>query len=121
MRSWHRLAIAALLAAGCGDDIGGGTPPPDPDACEASYLDHSTFGEPFLLDWCSGCHSAALPATMRQNAPADVNFDTIEDVRRFGDRIAARGAGPTPTMPPAGGPSAEERALLAEWISCGAK
>ncbi len=122
MRSWHRLALAALIAAGCGSDgEGGGNPPPDPDACETSYLDFTSFGEPFLLDWCAGCHSASLPPNMRQMAPADVNFDTIEGVRRFGDRIAARASGPTPTMPPAGGPSAEERALLAEWISCGAK
>jgi hypothetical protein len=28
--------------------------------------------------------------------------------------------GGTPTMPPAGGPSGEERALLAEWLACGA-
>ena len=127
MRSSRRLALArrlllAAAAAGCGDDAGDGAPPPgDPDACETSYLDYTTFGEPFLLDWCNGCHSAALPANMRQMAPADVNFDTIEGVRQFQARIAARGAGAMPTMPPAGGPSAEERALLAEWIACGAK
>jgi uncharacterized membrane protein len=123
MRSWRRLALAALLAAGCGDntDVGGGGQPIDPDACETSYLDYTSFGEPFLLDWCNGCHSAGLPANMRQMAPAGVNFDSIEGVRQFQDRIAARGAGATPTMPPAGGPSAEERALLAEWIACGAK
>lgn len=125
MRSWPRLALAALLAAaaGCGSNTGGGGggPPPGSDACETSYLDHQTFGEPFLLDWCSGCHSAALPPNMRQMAPADVNFDSPADVRQHAARIAARTTGPTPTMPPAGGPSDEERALLAEWISCGAK
>ena len=130
MRSSRELALVlalaaaalALGAAGCGSD---GTPPggdpPDPDACEESYLDYATFGEPFLLNWCAGCHSTAVPANMRQMAPTDVNFETIEGVHRFQERIAVRAAGPSANMPPAGGPSAEERALLAEWIACGAK
>jgi uncharacterized membrane protein len=121
MRSWHELAIAALLAAGCGGGESGNPPPGDPGACETSYLEYKNFGQPFLLDWCSGCHSAALPATMRQMAPADVNFDTIDGVRRFQERIAARATGATPTMPPAGGPSEEERAMLAEWLNCGTR
>ncbi len=122
MRSWRELLVAALIAAGCGNDGGntGGDPPDDPDACETSYLDYASFGEAFLLDWCNGCHSSALPANMRQQAPADVNFNTVEGVRQFQARIAARATGAMPTMPPAGGPSAEERALLAEWIACGA-
>lgn len=123
MRSRPSLALAAgLLAIGlfaaCGSDTGG---EPRSGACDASYVDYTNFGEPFLLDWCSGCHSAALPATMRQNAPADVNFDTLDRVHQLQDRIAARATGAVPTMPPAGGPSDEERELLAEWIRCGTK
>jgi hypothetical protein len=132
MRSSRELLLLAALwlgagLAGCGTDGAAGgdhpdpVPGPVPSTCDQSYLDHGTFGEPFLLDWCAGCHSAALPPRMRQNAPLDVNFDTLADVRRFADRITARAAGATPTMPPAGGPSAEERALLTEWIACGAK
>ena len=115
---------ALATAAGCGtggDGPGDGDGSGDPDRCETSYLDYASFGKPFLLDWCTGCHGAAVPATMRQNAPTDVNFDTLEGARRFADRIAVRAAGETPTMPPAGGPSAEERALLVEWLTCGAK
>jgi uncharacterized membrane protein len=129
MRSWRERLVAAAaavaaatLAAGCGEDGTGDDPPAGPpgDACETSYLDHASFGEPFLLDWCTGCHSSALPPNMRQQAPADVNFDTLEDARRWAPRIGARATGAMPTMPPAGGPSAEERALLAEWLACGA-
>jgi uncharacterized membrane protein len=58
---------------------------------------------------------------MRQMAPVGVDFDTLDGARRFPDRIAARAAGGTPTMPPAGGPTIEERALLVEWIRCGAR
>jgi hypothetical protein len=125
----RRAAPAAALAlafaiAGCGADgeAGGGddVPKPDDETCRTSYLDYQTFGEPFLLDWCNGCHSAALPMSMRQRAPVDVSFDTIEGVRKHAARIVARAASPTGTMPPVGGPSAEERALLGEWIGCGA-
>ena len=54
-----------------------------------------------------------------QNAPTDVNFDTLAQVRTRADRIRIR-AGTGTTMPPAGGPSADERALLVEWLACGA-
>ena len=92
-----------------------------PDACEESYLSYDNFGEPYMLDWCRGCHSSSIPAGMRQRAPASINFDTIADVRQWGDRIAARAATLEPTMPPAGGPPEEERKLLAEWLACGAR
>ncbi len=122
MRSSLSLAIALALAA-CGQDTmvtGGDDTPEPPDACETSYLDYTNFGKPFALDWCRGCHSVNLPAAMRQKAPVGVDFDTLEDVQRWKDRIEIRATGTSPTMPPAGGPSEEERALLAEWLGCGA-
>ena len=122
MRSWPRLAAIALVAAGCGDDARPIDPiDPPVDTCETSYLDYQSFGEPFVLDWCRGCHSSAVPAGMRQLAPIDVNFDNAADIARHKDRIVLRATGATPTMPPAGGPSPEERALLAEWAGCGMK
>lgn len=126
MRSSRSLALAfalGLALAACGTDTGppGGDDAPAPTPCETSHLDYRTFGEPFLLDWCTGCHAAAIPAAMRQMAPIDVNLDTLDSVRRLQDRITARATGAAATMPPAGGPSAAERALLAEWLACGAK
>ena len=125
MRSW--LSVLVLVAA-CGNDVGmpaggddGTDPPTDPDVCETSYLEYSNFGEPFVLNWCRGCHSSTVPAGMRQKAPIDVNFDTEADVLAHKERIRSRSTGTKPTMPPAGGPTAEERALLAEWIDCGMK
>ena len=57
---------------------------------------------------------------MRQRAPADVNFDTLRDIRAWSNRIRlTAGSDPGATMPPAGGPSAGERAMLVEWLSCG--
>jgi uncharacterized membrane protein len=56
---------------------------------------------------------------MRQQAPADINFDTLDEVRAWSRRIE-RTAGEGTTMPPAGGPSADERQMLVEWLRCGA-
>ena len=122
MRSWLSLLV---VVAACGNDVG--VPPgeelptPDPDECKTSYLDYGNFGAPFVSNWCRGCHSASVPAGMRQRAPLAVNFDTEAQVLEYRERIAARALGTKPTMPPAGGPSDEERALLAEWIACGMK
>jgi uncharacterized membrane protein len=58
---------------------------------------------------------------MRQNAPLGVDFDDLDRVRDYAPRIDVRAAGTPPTMPPAAGPSPEERAMLAEWINCGAR
>jgi uncharacterized membrane protein len=116
MRSWPSLLLLVACSTSSSD------PPPIDDAtCRQSFADYTNFGEPFALDWCRGCHSATLPADMRQSAPADVNFDTHDEVLAWKERILVRATGDSPTMPPAGGPSAEERALLAEWLGCGGK
>lgn len=125
MRSWRELLIVALLGA-CGNDIGSDPiidddDPPPAATCDSSFLDHDNFGAPFVANWCRGCHSSAVPMNMRQKAPIDVNFDGEGDLVVWAERIKIRAAGTKPTMPPAGGPSDEERALLSEWIECGMK
>lgn len=123
MRSSHSAraalaarVLAALVLAACGADIA----PPDP-ACQTSTLTYQNFGEPFVLDWCRGCHSSALAEGMRQTAPLGVDFDDLDAIRAWSTEIAARAVGPTPTMPPAAGPSPEERAMMGEWLRCGAR
>ena len=126
MRSWLS-ALVALAACGTdvrtgGDDDGSGSNVPeqvDPNVCDTSYLDYDNFGAPFVINWCRGCHSTAVPADMRQKAPIEVNLDNLDQVRAWGPRIVSRATGSTPSMPPAGGPSEQERALLAEWLTCG--
>jgi uncharacterized membrane protein len=108
-RAATHLLVVALAA--CGSDT-------DP-ACDASFLRYDNFGSPFLSNWCRACHSAALPADMRQLAPVDVNFDTLDEIRRW-SRFIELAAGEGVAMPPAGGPSADERAMLTEWLRCGA-
>jgi uncharacterized membrane protein len=109
MRSARELLVLALGAAACGSDL-------DP-TCASSDLTYETFGAPFVTSWCRGCHSR--DQTMRQQAPEDVNFDTHADAVQLADAIRAL-AGVGRAMPPAGGPSLDERALLVVWLDCGA-
>ena len=138
-------ALASLVACGGGGSSGeaGGAPAaasattasPDPidagsDAAwtslaerpcpQGSTLTYEDFGAPFFLTYCEGCHSTAMPEGSRQNAPIAVNFNTLDDVRAHKDRIWARAADTNATMPPSGGPSTKDRALLGEWLACGA-
>jgi uncharacterized membrane protein len=109
MRSWRS---AVVLVAACGT----------PDAsyqCQTSPLSYTSFGSPFMSNWCNGCHSVDLPPGMRQRAPVDMNFDTLADVRAWSHDILVS-AGLTTSMPPAGGPSDGERQMLVTWLSCGA-
>ena len=106
-----RLLCSLVLLAACGDDR---TP-----SCEQSQLTYQTFGAPFMTSWCNGCHSAGLPANMRQLAPIDINFDTLGEIRAQAFTIVNTTTD-LRTMPPEGGPSDAERQLLSQWMSCGA-
>ena len=88
--------------------------PPD------SFLTYENFGWPHMLSFCTGCHSSMLPADMRQMAPIEVNFDSVEDVREQAERIWARSGDQHDTMPPVGAAAEDERYLLGEWLACGA-
>lgn len=125
MRSWRSaIVLMVALAAGCGSEgseEGGtaleeipGRPCPD-----GSVLTWESFGGPFLSDHCTGCHSSQLPADGRQGAPVGVELDTREGAMAWRDRIYARAADANAGMPPAGGPGAEERVLLGDWLTCG--
>lgn len=111
MRSSRSRVAARAWLAGCGADR-------DP-ACEASFLSYDSFGAPFVANWCRSCHSAGLPADMRQDAPEGMDFDSLAEIRRWSRQIA-RSTGETTAMPPAGGPSSAEREMLVEWLTCGA-
>jgi hypothetical protein len=87
---------------------------------ENSDLTYENFGEPFLLTWCTGCHSSNLQAGARENAPLNVNFDTVDEVRQLAPKIWLMAGDFNTTMPPAGGPQPDDRTLLGEWLACGA-
>jgi uncharacterized membrane protein len=112
---WALLAgFGPALAAACD-----GREPTGQDQSELSCsVGYEDFAGPFLLNWCVGCHSSALPEGQRQDAPVGVDFDTLDGLRTF-SRLARIHVFEDRTMPPVGGPSPRERELFAQWIDCG--
>lgn len=115
------LAGAALLAlVGCGGGKETGTTCPP-----GSTLTYQSFGQTFMGTYCLRCHNEALSGSARKDAPADVNFNTVEQIRAEAGEIDEQsGASANVTnqeMPPDGEkPSVEERRMLSEWLACGA-
>ncbi|MEM9460783.1 MAG: hypothetical protein AAGF11_41855 [Myxococcota bacterium] len=93
---------------------------PGRDCPPDSFVTANNFGMPLMLSHCNGCHSSALPEAMRQGAPMMVDFDTVQDVRDHAESIYTWAADDHEAMPPVGGPSAQERVWLGDWLACGA-
>ena len=110
-RGW---LVLALLAGGCAE---GGDDTADPCARRPA-LSYDNFGRSHMEKHCTGCHSSLLPEGRRQDAPMGVDLDTWAGVLQWGDRVQARSTGDSPTMPPGGGPGADEVAMLEEWLVC---
>lgn len=120
------MALTALLAA-CAPaptdapardtDVSVVTPDDtDPDVCADHTWD--TVGAPFVLTWCTPCHSADVKGELRRGAPASINFDTEQDAVALAAEMGFVAARPNPTMPPAGGPDEATRARFATWVAC---
>lgn len=75
---------------------------------------------PFMSTWCASCHAAGLSGDDRRGAPADLNLDTHDAIREQLVRVYAAAGDEHETMPPAGGPTLDERVLLGDWLACGA-
>lgn len=111
------LLVGAMLLAGCGEDAGGDSGAPVDDACaDAPVITWASWGEGFLIESCQSCHS--VHADDRNDAPEAVNFDTLDDVRAWSDRILAVATGDAPIMPPRGGVSDDDRQRLEIWLTC---
>lgn len=119
--------LATLLLASCGGDDGdgggalasGATCPP------GSTLAYADFDDEFFGVYCTRCHASALSGPTRSGAPVGADFDTLDGIRPRRFSIDARaGSGPLGTftvMPPGPPvPSPAERAVLSQWIACGA-
>lgn len=102
-------SVLAVALAACGTDS---------DSTCTSAITYSTVGQPYMESWCNGCHSADLPPNMRQLAPANVNFDTLDEIR--GQLLPIQMTIQTGTMPPEGGPNAQDQMLVLQWLGCGA-
>ena len=120
------LPVGIALTIACSDANDPGRPSGATCPTE-STLSYATFGEAFMSQYCTSCHSSSLSGAARNGAPSDHNFDTLDAIRDVGadhiDRAAAAGPDYVNTvMPPSGQepqPSEEERRLLGEWLACG--
>ncbi len=115
-----RARLCVLLLAACGGDDAElpGIDADPVDAC-ASPPTWDTFARPLLDTWCNACHGSEVEGALRSGAPVDVALDDYVGAVAWGARIAERTYGPTGGMPPSGQISAEDLALLEEWINCG--
>src|SRR3954471_23657480 len=89
--------VTLLIVAACTVGKDGGPDDdyvPPPTKCETSYLTYNNFGEPFIANWCRGCHSVAIPhGDMRQDAPDEVNFDTLDEIQMWSGGISTNATG----------------------------
>jgi hypothetical protein len=125
------LLALALVGPGCGGsdppehqhDEGEGSGATCPPSGAPTAQD---FGNAFMANYCTSCHSVNVKGAARGGAPENVNFDTAEDVRTWAmeiDEHAAAGPHGTNTeMPPAPltAPTQAEREKLGQWLACGA-
>ncbi|GDX82472.1 hypothetical protein LBMAG42_42830 [Deltaproteobacteria bacterium] len=91
-------------------------PAPADDSCGT----WASVGHPFVLTWCTSCHSGRLTGADRYGAPASVNLDTLDEVRGHAEAISRRSLGPSADMPPRGGVSVSELEAVEAWLACGA-
>ncbi|MFM7203832.1 MAG: hypothetical protein ACKO6N_23870 [Myxococcota bacterium] len=122
------LMMGGLMIGGCGEDEGGQSPTPmeSPTAAptvtpltlcvDAPVVTWANFLEGFMVENCQTCHASA--ATERYGAPENVTFDTEGQVETWETRILARATGESPSMPPGGGVSADDRTLLGISLVC---
>jgi uncharacterized membrane protein len=103
------LALIAMLLCGCAAEE-------SVETCDGPTITWETFGHGFVTTHCQGCHAST--AIDRQGAPVDIVFDTEADVIAMSTRVLDAATSETPRMPPAGGPTEEERALAAAWLGC---
>lgn len=107
----------AMILASCSDKTTEDDTGSPPGACDdAPVVTWNNFGQGFLIENCQSCHASTSPN--RHDAPEAVVFDTLADVKAQKDRIQARALGEDPTMPPEGGVSDDDRALLQIWLDC---
>ena len=113
-----RRNLAVMLLVACGEPEP--TPPEESEPaplCETGLdVTWDGWAAGFMLSQCQPCHASETPN--RYGAPVSVTFDTLEDCRAQGgaieDAVLTRAS-----MPPAGGITDDERALLARWLDCG--
>jgi uncharacterized membrane protein len=79
-------------------------------SCPAdSTLTYENFGSPLLTDNCLSCHAARQSPVLGTQAQVQANASRILQAAVY-----------TTVMPDGGSMATAERALLGEWLACGA-
>ena len=115
------VMLGAAIVVSCGGDKADSANEAGPDCSRHPALNWDNFGKPHMDKHCNGCHSVLIPLEQRQNAPIGVDFNTYGDVLEWYDRIIARSTKKVldePSMPPGGGLSDGELAMVLEWFEC---
>jgi len=137
--SWPGVGIAALLA--CGGGSGSATLPSESTPLGPSTgttvqgcidngwtgLTYAGFGQAFMANYCTSCHSAA--STSRRGAPAGTDLDTLPEVKVHAAHIDEltgmniAGTVRNTAMPPPNlglrAPNDTERMQVSCWIAYG--
>lgn len=82
-------------------------------------ITYETVGQPFLRNYCTGCHASSLPVGKRYGAPLAVNLDTFSGAKQYSLRSYVR-AVHLQDMPAGGGVSEIDRQRFTQWALCGA-
>ena len=83
---------------------------------DAPVVTWDNFGDGFVTENCQTCHASTTED--RNGAPDSVTFDTREETLSHAGSILTVVAGDTPTMPPQGGVSEDDRLLVSYWLTC---
>ncbi|NUO51146.1 MAG: hypothetical protein HOV80_19995 [Polyangiaceae bacterium] len=119
MRLPVTLCVLLLLACNESEPETETEPEPTPESgCgeEIPVLTWEGFAQGFLITHCQGCHASTSPD--RHDAPENVTFDTEEEALAWKERILTTAGTEPYTMPPAGGPTPEDRERLVAWLTC---
>ena len=85
------------------------------DCATALAVTWEGWSQGFFLTHCQGCHASTTPD--RRGAPDGVAFDDAAATLAQRERVWVRTLD-VQDMPPAGGLTADDRALLAAYLAC---
>jgi len=116
MRGWPLILMGLLACSGA--EVADGPTPRGID-CDERFppLSWDNYGQGALDMNCAGCHSSLLRPEQRNNAPVGVDFDTYDGMMQWVDRVLIRTVDDR-TMPPGGGLSDADVAMMEEWLMC---
>jgi uncharacterized membrane protein len=86
------------------------------DCADRESLSWDSFGHPFVLTYCTSCHSVNNTEN-RYGAPENVNLDRESDVADWAERIRIRVL-EDETMPIGGGVYDDDQYLLDTYLAC---